>query len=178
LIGPTVVPVLDTGSAPLQPSEPSPPLAAHAVAPLVDQASDVDCPVSIVAGDAVNAVTLGAGGALATSTVTDSGALLPPGPVQVNVYIKLPTVLIGPTVIPVLDTPTAPFQLSAPLPPLAVHVVALVVDQAIEVDCPATRLVGDAFMDVMLAAGDGALLTLTMTELGPLAPPAPLQLSV
>ncbi len=63
--------MLDTGCVPLQPSEPSPPVAAHAVAPLVDQASDVDCPVSIVVGDALNAVTLGTGGALATSTVTD-----------------------------------------------------------------------------------------------------------
>jgi hypothetical protein len=30
----------------------------------------------------------------------------------------------------------------------------------------------------MLAAGGGTLLTLTMTELGPLAPPLPEQLSV
>ncbi len=92
-------------------------------------------------------------------------------------YIKLPTVLIGPTFIPVLDTATAPFQLSAPLPPLAVHVVALVVDHAIDVDCPATRLAGDALIDVMLAAGGGAV-TVTTTELGPALPPDPVQVSV
>jgi hypothetical protein len=46
----------------------------------------------------------------------------------------LPAVLIGPTVIPVLEVATDPVQLSAPLPPLAVHDVALLVDQASEVD--------------------------------------------
>jgi hypothetical protein len=45
LIGPTGVPLLDTGCAPLQPSAPAPPLAVQPVAPLLDQASDVDCPV-------------------------------------------------------------------------------------------------------------------------------------
>jgi len=87
-------------------------------------------------------------------------------------------VLIGPTVIPVLAVATDPVQLSAPLPPLAVHDVALLLDQASEVDWPTTRLVGEALKDVMLAAGGGTLLTLTMTELGPLAPPLPEQLSV
>ncbi len=85
-------------------------------------------------GDAVNEVMVGTGGALATSTVTEEGPLLPPGPVQVSVYLKLPAVLIGPTVIPVLDNAMDPVQLSAPLPPLAVHDVALLVDQASEVD--------------------------------------------
>jgi len=42
LIGPTGVPLLDTGSAPLQPSAPVPPLAVQPVAPLLDQESDVD----------------------------------------------------------------------------------------------------------------------------------------
>jgi hypothetical protein len=87
-----------------------------------------------VVGDAVSEVMVGTGGALATSTVTEEGALPPPGPVQVSVYLKLPAVLIGPTVIPVLEVATDPVQLSAPLPPLAVHAVALLVDQAIEVD--------------------------------------------
>ncbi len=129
-------------------------------------------------GDAVNVAMVGTGGALATSTVTEVGLLLPPGPVQVSVYAKWPAVLIGPTVIPVLDVATDPLQLSAPLPPLAVHAVALLVDQASEVDWPTTRLVGEALKEVMLAAGGGVLVTLTMTERGPLAPPLPEQLSV
>jgi len=38
-----------------------------------------------VVGDAVNEVMVGTGGALATSTVTEVGPLLPPGPLQVSV---------------------------------------------------------------------------------------------
>jgi hypothetical protein len=85
---------------------------------------------------------------------------------------------MGPTVIPALDVPTGPIQLSEPLPPLAEHDVALLLDQASDVDCPTTRVDGEAVNDVMLAAGGGALLTLTITETGPLAPPAPVQFSV
>jgi hypothetical protein len=39
-------------------------------------------------------------------------------------------------------------------------------------------LVGDALNAVMLAAGWGTLVTLTITELGLAAPPGPVQLSV
>ena len=40
--GPTTVPVLEDGIAPLQPSPELPPLAVQLVASLVDQDSDVD----------------------------------------------------------------------------------------------------------------------------------------
>jgi hypothetical protein len=42
LIGPTAVPVLDTGFVPFQPSDPVPPLAVHEVAPLVVHVRLVD----------------------------------------------------------------------------------------------------------------------------------------
>ncbi len=83
--GPSVVPVLEVPTVPLHPSEPVPPLATQEVALDVDQAADTDCPVCAVPGVTVKALTVGTGGAAATSTVTDTGLLLPPGPEQVKV---------------------------------------------------------------------------------------------
>ncbi len=83
--GPIEVPVLEVATVPLQPSDPVPPLAVHEVAFEVDQDADSDCPVCAVIGVTVNALIVGATGADVTSTVTDTGLPVPPGPLQVNV---------------------------------------------------------------------------------------------
>ncbi len=80
-----MVPLLEVATVPLHPSEPVPPPAVHAVAFEVDQEADSDCPVCTVGGVTVNALIVGATGAAVTSTVTDTGLPVPPGPVQVNV---------------------------------------------------------------------------------------------
>jgi len=118
LTGPILVAELCVATEPLQPSEPLPPLAAHEVAPVVDQVAVTDCPVCIALGVTEKVLMTGGGGVLLTSTVTDTGVLAPPSPVHVSVYTKFPAALIGPTNS--VDTgATAPLQLSAPLPPLA-----------------------------------------------------------
>lgn len=85
--GPTVVPLLEVGTAPLQPSPLLPPVAAQAVALVVLQASEVDWPTCTVPGVAVSAVTAAGGVAAVTVNVADEGALAPPAPVQLNVYV-------------------------------------------------------------------------------------------
>jgi hypothetical protein len=86
--------------------------------------------------------------------------------------------VIGPTLVPVLEVPTAPFHPSEPLPPLAVQAVAPKLDHDSEVDCPTTMVFGNALKEVTLAAGGGALVTLTMAELLGPVPPGPVQVSV
>jgi hypothetical protein len=81
-------------------------------------------------------------------------------------------------VVAVLEVGTAPFQLSEPVPPVAVHELALVLCQLSTVDRPVTKVLGKALKETIAAAGGGALLTLTMTELGAPAPPVPEQVSV
>jgi hypothetical protein len=85
LIGPTVLPRLKVDCEPFQPSVPVPPLAVHALAPLVVQLSTVEPPTVSVAGSAVNVRMLAAGAAVLTVTVAVPGALVPPVPVQVKV---------------------------------------------------------------------------------------------
>jgi hypothetical protein len=85
LIGPTVVPLLDTGFEPFQPSAPVPPLAVQELAALVVQLSCVDWPTVNALGVAANEVMFAAGGALVTVTTAELVGLLPPGPVQVRV---------------------------------------------------------------------------------------------
>jgi len=85
LIGPIRVPTLLVGSEPDQPSEPVPPLAVQALAPLVAQVSKIDCPVTAVLGVADNDTMEAGGGALVTVTVAVLVGLLPPVPVQLNV---------------------------------------------------------------------------------------------
>ncbi len=82
--GPSVVPLLEVPMAPLHPSLPLPPLAVQEVALLLDHVSVVDCPVCSELGKAANDMMLGANGTLATATMTEAGALVPPGPVQAS----------------------------------------------------------------------------------------------
>jgi hypothetical protein len=84
-MGPTLVPLLDVPSVPFHPSDPVPPPAVQEVAPLVDQASTMDWPVSSVPGVTVNEVMLAAGAAAVTLTLAEAGVLAPPGPLQVRV---------------------------------------------------------------------------------------------
>jgi hypothetical protein len=84
---PVLVPALEVGFEPAQPSEPVPPVAVQVLAPLVDQASVADCPAGMVAGLAVKELIAAAPGvgALVTLTTTELGLPAPPGPVQVKV---------------------------------------------------------------------------------------------
>ena len=84
--GPTLVLALEVPTLPFQPSEPVPPDAAHEVALLLLQASEVEPPASTVEGVAVNAETAAlAPGGLLTLTVTETGVPAPPEPVQARV---------------------------------------------------------------------------------------------
>jgi len=83
--GPVEVPVLDGLLSPDQPSDPVPPLAVHEVAALLVHDSDADCPAVSELGVAVKLWMLAGTGAV-TVTPADAGALVPPAPVQVNVY--------------------------------------------------------------------------------------------
>jgi len=92
LSGPIVTPLLDVACVlPLHPSAPEPPLAVHDVAPVVAQASTIDCPAEAVVGVAVNVlIDAGGVGCVApelTVNVVDTFPLLPPAPVQINVYV-------------------------------------------------------------------------------------------
>ncbi len=87
-IGPIAPPLLEVGSEPLQPSEPAPPVAVHAVALVVDHLSVTDWPgwiCALLALLALNETVGWEGGGAVDVTDTDEGALVPPGPVQVNV---------------------------------------------------------------------------------------------
>jgi len=133
-----LVPLLAVGSLPLQPSAPaSPPLAVHAVAFVVDQERVVPWPVVKELLAAVNElIDAAAPGGLVTLSVTELGAPVPPGPLQVKVYVYEPAVLIVPVLVPVLEVPTCPFQPSDPVPPVAVQEVALLLVQASDAACP------------------------------------------
>lgn len=82
-----LVAVLEMGSVPVQPSEPpKPPLAVQALAFVVDHDSVVPCPVVSWLLAAVNElIAAPAPGGLVTFRVTELGAPVPPGPVQVRV---------------------------------------------------------------------------------------------
>jgi hypothetical protein len=83
-MGPVLVPTLAAPTLP--PQEPAPPLAVQAVALVVVHVSDTDCPTCMVLGFAAKLTTAAAGGVgLVTVTVTDRGALVPPGPVHSSV---------------------------------------------------------------------------------------------
>ncbi len=86
LITPVLVPLLEVPTEPVQPT-PVPPLAVHAVAPTVLQDSIADWPLCTVDGVALKRLTWAAGGGLATLTLMELGPLLPPGPLQFNVYV-------------------------------------------------------------------------------------------
>jgi hypothetical protein len=85
---------------------------------------------------------------------------------------------MAPVLNPMLEVGMAPLHRSAPEPPLAVHDVALVLDQASVAACPVESVVGEAVNWLTTAAEGGALLTLTMTVLGVLVPPGPVQVKV
>jgi hypothetical protein len=85
--GPTVVPTLLVETVPFQPSEPVPPLAVQALAPLDIQLRSTEPPAVIVVGVAMKLTMLAAGAAAVTVTVAALVALVPPAPVQVNVKI-------------------------------------------------------------------------------------------
>ena len=104
-------------------------------------------------------------------------ALVPPGPVQSSAYVSVAGVLSGPIVTPLLDVGCVlPLHPSDPEPPPAVQDVALFDVQLRTIDPPAAMLFGVAVKLVTVAAGVTAL-TVTVTEVGPLEPPAPTQVN-
>jgi hypothetical protein len=82
---------------------------------------------------------------------------------------------MGPIVVPVLEVGTLPPQL--PVPPPAVHEVALVLVQLRVVEPPVWIAIGEALKEPIVG-GTGALVTVRPAELGALVPPAPLHVRV
>ncbi len=135
-----------------------PPLAVQLVAKAVDQVSVLVCPAAIVSGLAVRVMV----GAPATATVA-AALSLPPVPEQVRLYV----------VLPVGETLCVPLVLLAPVhPPLAVQLVALVVDQVRVLLWPVAMVSGLA---VSVTVGAGT--TVTVTDF-PALPPEPVQVRV
>jgi len=135
---------LEAAFVPLQ-SEALPPLAVHDVAPLLDQLNVTVEPVGTVAlvPPLASSVTVGCtGGTACTVTLTELGALVPPAPVHVKVYVTVPAVDNGPVEVPVLEVALAPLQPSEPVPPLAVHDVAALLVQDNDADWPAVSELG------------------------------------
>ena len=138
------------------------PPAVQLVALVLDQDNVELAPDWICVGLAVR-VTVGAAGAV-TATVALAWAV-PPVPVQLRMYVDVP---VGVTlVLPLVDS--EPDQL-----PLAVQVVALVLDQDSVELAPDWICVGLA---VRVTVGATGAVTLTVA-LAWAAPPAPVQLRV
>ncbi len=139
-------------------------MPAHAVA-LVDAHVKVDAmPPATVTGSAVN-VAVGM-----TLTVAVAAGLVPPGPVQVSVYIVF-------TASAAVDL--VPLAAKVPLqPPPAIHAVAFV---EVQVRMAAVPPAIDRGFAVKVAVGTGAtaeLVTPTDTLAGALVPPAPVHVRV
>lgn len=92
--------------------------------------------------------------------------------------MKVPAAEIAPVLKPELDVGMEPVHASLPEPPVAVHEVALLLDQASVVACPVETVVGRAVKVLTTAALGGAVVTLTTTVLGVLVPPGPVQVRV
>jgi len=58
--------------------------------------------------------------------------------------VNVPVLAMPPVLNPVLEVGMVPLHRSAPEPPLAVHEVALALDQASVVACPVNSVVGAA----------------------------------
>jgi hypothetical protein len=132
-----VTPLLEVGCTPAQPSSSAPPVAKQLAALAEVQLSVVVLPVVIVKGVAVRPLIVAGAAPTLTVTVAELGALVPPVPEQVSVYVTGPFARSGVIVVPVLEVAfRGNAQRSPTVPPLPVHVVAFVVVQAIEIDCP------------------------------------------
>lgn len=140
------------------------PVAAHDVALLELQVRVEALPCRIAVGFALTA-SVGAGVTGVTLTVTVWVAV-PPAPVQLSVYEVLAVSPLR-TSDPVV--PLAPLQ-----PPVAVQLLAFVVDQFSVEDPPLATDVGVAVSDTV---GMGAGLTVTVTDCDA-DPPVPVQVSV
>jgi hypothetical protein len=131
-----------------------PPEAVQELAFVEDQLSVALLPAFTVVGLADN-VTVGAGGAPMTCTVTLRCAL-PPAPVHCRVNVVLAVMLL---MVALPEVFRLPLQ-----PPEAVHEFALVDDQVSWLLPPLCTLVGLAF-SVTVGAGGGGAATVTVSEL-------------
>jgi hypothetical protein len=177
---PVLKAVLEVPTEPCHASAPVPPVAAQEVAFVLDQDSDDDCPVWMLVGDALNALTVAANGASgSTLSTTELGAPVPPAPVQVRVYVYVPGNRITPVLVPALAVPIEPFQPSAPVPPVAVQEVAPLLLHDKEAVC-STWIVLEGVMKnpVTVAGGWVGLAAVTFTDCGEPVPPSPLQINV
>jgi predicted short-subunit dehydrogenase-like oxidoreductase (DUF2520 family) len=84
---------------------------------------------------------------------------------------------MGPMVVAELCGDVVPPHPSDGVPPLSVHAVAPLVDQA-AVTVPPTWTVVGVTVNEMIAGGGGVLFTSTVTEDAALAPPGPVQVKV
>ncbi len=81
--------------------------------------------------------------------------------------------------MPALAVVSVPLQPSEPVPPLALQLVALLVDHDSVVACPVCTVAGVAANEPMLGGGLAATVTVTALEvLAGLEPGAPAQVSV
>jgi hypothetical protein len=82
--------------------------------------------------------------------------------------------------MPVVEVAWLPDQLSVPVPPVAVHVVALVTDHFNVNELFGWIWAVAALLAEIVTTGapGGAGVTVTVAELGPLVPPVPVQVSV
>jgi hypothetical protein len=91
----------------------------------------------ICIGVAVKPLMVAGAAPTLTVTLAELAALVPPGPVQVSVYVTGPLARSGMIVVPVLEVArSGTAQRSPTVPPPPVHVAAFVVVQAMEIDCP------------------------------------------
>jgi len=117
----------------------------------------------------------------AEMTVTTTDVLLvPPGPLQLNVYVYIPGVLIGPATNPLLEVGSEPLHPSEPAPPAAMHAVALVVDHWSVTDWPGWICALLALLALKVTVGweGGGAVDVTATDEGALVPPGPVQVNV
>jgi len=165
-----LTPVPCVGSLPLQ--EPD---AVQVSALVLDQVSAADWPATMTDGVTSMVTATADWGCVLTTTVTLC-AVLPPGPAQVNVYEYAPAVATAPLPVPLLEVGSAPDQASMPLPPLAAHVVALVVVQLNDVDWPGRICVGCAVNEETVGGAGGAATATVSMALCSVTPPVPVQL--
>jgi hypothetical protein len=128
----------------------------------------------------INSPIVGGTGASVKVTLTELGALVPPGPLQVRTNVYVPATVTGPTGVPVLEVATVPLQPGVLEPPLAVHEVAFEVVQRANSICPtcpvcATCPLPTGMANELMVGGGGVAVTLTVTDTGALVPPGPLQ---
>ena len=139
------------GSAPLQEPE-----AEQLLALVLVQLNCADWPARMLIGLTERLTDTGGGTGLELIRMMMLCVLVPPPPEQLSVYVKVPVVLMGPIVTPLVVSGWLPLQPSLPVPPLAVQEVVLDVFQTNVIVPPGSTNRGEA-LNVMAGGAGGAL---------------------